>query len=129
MNIGLPGTGIGGIFYLLTIMMIFGYELLKKIRRKNRQEKWTRAVEQLLMAVVMILIAVLTNEVVSRLLGKRPIPPVNTETANLSTYTWHYLQVHPILVPFILLFLVMSTVHILYVALHLKDGMRTYKQP
>ena len=46
MNVGLPGTGLGGIFYFLCVTAMVAIELLKRLFNKVDQYKWKIARRQ-----------------------------------------------------------------------------------
>lgn len=55
MNVGLPGTGLGGLFYLLTALLMPIVELIRTIRSgKASRMRWRTAVSQAAMAVGII---------------------------------------------------------------------------
>lgn len=50
MNAGLPGTGIGGFFYLLTALLIPFIELYQTVRGKSSLKRWRFAIRQTIIA-------------------------------------------------------------------------------
>lgn len=50
MTAGLPGTGIGGIFYLLSALLMPFYELVNTVRGKSSWARWALLLKQLAMA-------------------------------------------------------------------------------
>lgn len=121
MNVGLPGTGIGGIFYMITVGLIFIYEFFYSIFRKSTKARWKVVLEEFLLTVTMILVAVGINEILGRYVFHQR-PPQFSASTNPAVNFAHLLQVHPILVPFILLFCVMLLVNIIALALKLSKA-------
>jgi hypothetical protein len=54
MNAGLPGTGIGGVFYLLCALIMPFIELINLLRGRSSLERWQFIFKQLLMGGGMI---------------------------------------------------------------------------
>lgn len=50
MNAGLPGTGIGGLFYILLALLMPVRELYLTARRRSSRERWRIVLRQLTMA-------------------------------------------------------------------------------
>lgn len=50
MNAGLPGTGIGGVFYLVSVFFMPFLELFKTMRGESSLERWQLVGKQLVMA-------------------------------------------------------------------------------
>lgn len=46
MNVGLPGTGLGGLFYLLTAFLMPVVEVVQTVRGRSTVERWRRVVIQ-----------------------------------------------------------------------------------
>ena len=67
MNVGLPGTGIGGLFYLITALLMPVVELVRLLRGLSSLERWKVAVEQWMLAVG-ILAGLWTTSLVLRIL-------------------------------------------------------------
>ena len=40
MNVGLPGTGIGGLFYMISVLVMFGYEVVQTTRGRSSGARW-----------------------------------------------------------------------------------------
>ena len=51
MNVGLPGTGIGGLFYLLTALLMPLFELGRTLRGGSSLQRWQRVGTQTALAV------------------------------------------------------------------------------
>jgi len=54
MNAGLPGTGIGGIFYLLSALLMPIFEVVNTLRGKSSWSRWVLLFKQLAMAAGII---------------------------------------------------------------------------
>lgn len=54
MNAGLPGTGIGGVFYLLSALLMPFYEVVKMVRGESSWQRWVLIFKQLVMAAGII---------------------------------------------------------------------------
>jgi hypothetical protein len=50
MNAGLPGTGIGGVFYLVSALLMPFLELFKTLRGESNLGRWLLVTKQLVMA-------------------------------------------------------------------------------
>lgn len=50
MNAGLPGTGIGGIFYLLSALLMPLFEVVNTLRGRSSWSRWGLLFKQLVMA-------------------------------------------------------------------------------
>ncbi len=60
MNAGLPGTGLGGIFYLVLALMMPVRELYLTARGRSSRERWRLVLRQLAMALGIVATVVLT---------------------------------------------------------------------
>lgn len=54
MNAGLPGTGIGGVFYLLSALLMPIIELIMTIRGKSSLARWYMVLRQQIMAATIL---------------------------------------------------------------------------
>jgi hypothetical protein len=54
MNVGLPGTGIGGLFYLLLAVLMPLHELWKTARGRSSVQGWSTAARQSSVAVAIL---------------------------------------------------------------------------
>jgi hypothetical protein len=50
MNAGLPGTGIGGVFYLLSALLMPFFEVVRTLRGNSSWSRWVLLLRQLAMA-------------------------------------------------------------------------------
>ena len=62
MNVGLPGTGIGGLFYLLTALMMPLVELARTFAGRSSLKRWQIAMRQSLLACGVIAGLSLTSQ-------------------------------------------------------------------
>ena len=115
MNVGLPGTGIGGLFYLLSAFLILLYELLMTMRGKSNMKRWKIVGEQIGITITMVAAAILMNAVLSKYFAKQP-PVQATSDSVMSAILVTYSQ-HPLLVPVTLLAIVLAVTQILQVVL------------
>lgn len=115
MNVGLPGTGIGGLFYLLSAFLILLYELLMTMRGKSNMKRWKIVGEQIGITITMVAAAILMNAVLSKYFAKQP-PVQATSDSVMSAILATYSQ-HPLLVPVTLLAIVLAVTQILQVVL------------
>lgn len=115
MNVGLPGTGIGGLFYLLTAFMILAYELVMTVRGRSNLGRWKVVGEQVGITVTMIIAAIVTNSLISTYLLKKTAPPAASHTVAGAVLSFY--ATHPIFVPVTLLFLVLCAVQIAHAIL------------
>lgn len=53
MNVGSPGTGLGGLFYALSVIGMVGYELYLTARGRSSIERWKKAGVQLFLVMGM----------------------------------------------------------------------------
>ena len=119
MNIGLPGTGIGGLFYLLSVFYILAHELYITIRGKSSIKRWKLIREQTGIVITMILMALASNYILSTyLFNKKQVPPMTSNRG--FDYAVHYYQLHPILIPITLLFAVLFLTQLVYITLKIK---------
>jgi len=68
MNAGLPGTGIGGIFYLLSALWMPFHELYKTLRKKNQPQRLRLILSQVGLALGIIAVIWLTGWLLGELL-------------------------------------------------------------
>lgn len=54
MNAGLPGTGIGGVFYLISALLMPFIELFRTLRGESSVERWLSVFRQLAMAAAIL---------------------------------------------------------------------------
>jgi len=54
-NVGLPGTGIGGLFYLLAALLLPLLELRRTVRGRSSLRRWGQVIRQALIALGIIL--------------------------------------------------------------------------
>ncbi|WP_139979399.1 hypothetical protein [Nocardioides litoris] len=66
MTAGLPGTGLGGLFYLVLALWMPVHELVRTLRGRGSRERWRLALTQLdialgIIASVVLVVVVLTH--------------------------------------------------------------------
>ncbi len=103
---GLPGTGIGGTFYLLSAFLMPFYQLNKMRRRKARRHGWKSVVFQLFLAFSMLVGFWLTGLGLGLLLQKTVI-----SGSSLSHGRANVFQVQPLFISLAVLFFVLAFVH------------------
>lgn len=67
MNAGLPGTGLGGLFYLLLALVMPFVELVQTVRGRSSRERWRLVLTQLGVALGIIAVMAGVLTVVRRL--------------------------------------------------------------
>ncbi len=72
MTAGLPGTGIGGVFYLLSALVMPFYEVVKTVQGQSSWLRWVLVVKQLAMAAGIIGGMWALGVVLGMLLEERP---------------------------------------------------------
>ncbi len=60
MNIGLPVTGLGGVFYLLCAILMPFYELVLTLRGRSSRARWLVVARQWAIGVAILLVLALT---------------------------------------------------------------------
>lgn len=55
MNAGLPGTGLGGLFYLVSALAMILFELVASLRGQSSQQRWRLVIRQALIATTIII--------------------------------------------------------------------------
>lgn len=116
MNTGLPGTGVGGLFYLVSVVVMIFIELKDYLVRKNGSKKLKLVFEQTFLACSIVIAIVATNIFFSRYVFKRTLPTLSSSPTFIQQSSY-LIQVHPVIVPIILLFFVTSATQILYLVL------------
>lgn len=108
---GLPGTGIAGLFYFLSIFFIVTYELFLLLQGRSSKKRWGKILPPFMMALIMLLAAWASSEML-----------VFT-VAYVKTHVYHVAQrplpppINPLLVPVFLLFFVTLVVQTLKTAM------------
>jgi len=69
MTAGLPGTGLGGLLYVLLALLMPVRELYLTARGRSSRERWSVVGRQALMALAVVAVLVGTAAVAARLLG------------------------------------------------------------
>lgn len=120
MNVGLPGTGIGGLFYVMSIFAMVGYELVLTLRGRTSAARWRLVGVELVMLSGIVLMIAATGWALSLLIA-RPLYLVKVTAlplgASLATgATWLDALIAtsiPILVTLSPLVVILSTVRVL----------------
>ena len=68
MNVGLPGTGIGGLFYIVTALLMPLFELIQLLRGRSNAARWRCVAAQTGMATAIVAALWATAWVLSRFL-------------------------------------------------------------
>lgn len=73
MNAGLPGTGIGGLFYILLALLMPLRELYLTARGRSSRERWLLVLQQLMIAVGIVAALGATGWAVTRVVDTRGV--------------------------------------------------------
>ena len=121
MSAGLPGVGLGGVFYLLLIMWM----VLRAFGRQGRADearasRWAFICKMVTVAIIMVGV-LLAQSVLIHAAFKTAVAYI-PEMANLSAFPWGSFLLLITAMPLILLSLLMATVHILRLALSYSEA-------
>ncbi len=72
MNVGLPGTGIGGLFYLVTALLMPVFEMLQTLRGRSNLKRWRVVLAQSGLAASIIGGLWLTSRCLHRMVPMMP---------------------------------------------------------
>lgn len=113
MNIGLPGTGIGGLFYFFCALVMFAMEIARVIRRKKDagRSKIARRVVPMLGGIIvsMLFLDWAVNAIITSL-----VPSSAFQSADGGRQaSYQTLALEPILLSIITLGIILLSVHIL----------------
>lgn len=106
MNAGLPGTGIAGLFYLISIFIIFFYECFLLIRGKSSKKRWITILPQISIASIMIVVGYWISIAFTTWLQ------IDKQSQGITQNEAQ--PINPLLVPIIILALVLMTVHTMH---------------
>ncbi len=107
---GLPGTGIGGIFYLLTSLLIPFIELYRTIGGKGNKRRWRFVLFQLFITGGIFLGFWLTGLFLGWLINHAvPLQRINAQHASSA----NVLKIRPFLISILTLAAVLLSVHVL----------------
>lgn len=81
MNVGLPGTGIGGLFYLATALMMPFIELVHTIRGRSTLSRWKLVLRQVIMAGGILAGLGVTGWLINHALPRRAVSSLVTVNA------------------------------------------------
>lgn len=102
MNTGLPGTGIGGLFYMISVAMMILIEIKDILLGKKKTKNKIIVIEQSVIVILLIISIYVTNIFFSKYVFKKP--PLNLAVnANFGEKTRYILLNYPIVIPFLLL--------------------------
>ena len=116
MNTGLPGTGIGGLFYLLSVIVMIFLEAKDILLRKKNGNSKRLVVEQAAIAVSLFISIAATNIFFSKYVFKK-LPVALSATAGIGEKTSYVIQNYPVVVPIFLLAVVLAFTQIMYLVL------------
>ena len=119
MTAGLPGTGIGGVFYLLSALLMPLFELVNTLRGQSSWARWAGVFRQLLMASGIIAGMWMLGILLGLLLEARPdievARMVNAEifvqleqVANINVF-----HIAPVIMSIFTLALIITVTHVL----------------
>ena len=119
MTAGLPGTGIGGVFYLLSALLMPLFELVNTLRGQSSWGRWAMVFRQLAMAFGIIAGMWMLGILLGLLLEARPdievVRMVNAEivdqlkqVANINVF-----HIAPVIMSIITLALIITVTHVL----------------
>ena len=113
MNAGLPGTGIGGVFYLLSALWMPFHELHKTLRRKSRPQRMRLILVQLSIALGIIVGIWLTGWLLGELMMRGWLAFKEGTPATATNTLPNVIRVTMVFLTIGLLVVVVSGVHIL----------------
>jgi len=116
MNTGLPGTGIGGLFYLLSVIVMIFLEAKDILLRKKNGNSKQLVVEQAAIALSLFISIAATNIFFSKYVFKKPSVTLSA-TADIGEKTSYVIQNYPVVVPIFLLAVVLAFTQIMYLVL------------
>ena len=119
MTAGLPGTGIGGVFYLLSALLMPLFELVNTLRGQSSWGRWAMVFRQLAMAFGIIAGMWMLGILLGLLLEARPdievVRMVNAEivdqlkqVANINVF-----HIAPVIMSIFTLALIITATHVL----------------
>ena len=122
MSAGLPGVGLGGVFYLLLIMWMVVLRAFGRQGRadETRASQWAFICKMAIMAIIMVSV-LLAQSFLIHAAFKTAVAYI-PEMANLSTFPWGSFLLLITALPLILLTLLMAIVHVLRVALSYSEA-------
>ena len=124
MNVGLPGTGMGGLFYLLTALLMPVVELVRALRGRSSVARW-----QIVLRQVTLALGVLGSLWATAWCLKHALP--HTALASLkatNARTTNLLGVTPTLLTFATLGGVLAVVEVGWLLRCMKDRLATLLQ-
>ncbi|OGK17530.1 hypothetical protein A2774_00895 [Candidatus Roizmanbacteria bacterium RIFCSPHIGHO2_01_FULL_39_12c] len=113
MNTGLPGTGIGGLFYMFSVAVMIFIEVKDLLLRKKNNKRKKIVIEQSIIIVLLISAIYATNVFFSKYVFKKP-PVLLAVNATFEEKSRFIILNYPIIVPLLLLFVVLIFTQIMY---------------
>ena len=119
MTAGLPGTGIGGVFYLLSALLMPVFELVNTLRGQSSWARWAVVFRQLMMAFGIIAGMWMLGILLGLLLEARPefewARMVNAEIIDLLDHVLNINVFHiaPVIMSIVTLAIIITTTHVL----------------
>jgi len=74
---GLPGIGVGTLFYVLIALLMPVFELVNVVRGTSSLERWRRIVRQFVHALSIVLSIMIAERVLLYILGQAPVEALN----------------------------------------------------
>jgi hypothetical protein len=74
---GLPGIGVGTLFYVLIALCMPVYELINVVRGTSSLERWRRIARQFFHAISIVLSIIVAERVLLFILGQAPVEALN----------------------------------------------------
>ena len=113
MNTGLPGTGIGGLFYMISVVAMILIEIKDILLGRKKAKSKAIVIEQSVIIVLLIAAIYTTNVFFSKYVFKKP-PTFLAVNANFGEKASYVIINYPIIVPFILLLIVIVFTQSMY---------------
>ena len=116
MNTGLPGTGIGGLFYMISVLVMVLIEIKGILLRKKNGKRKNIVMEQSIIIVLLIGAIYATNVFFSKYVFKKP-PLYLAVNSTFSEKASYVIINYPIIIPLSLLILVILFTQSMYLLL------------
>lgn len=121
MTVGLPGVGIGGIFYLVSALTMPVRELARTLRRESTFARWRFVLRHWMLAIG-ILVALWATGRVLGLLIERVSPHVASSGMPLGGHARNVLQVSALVLSLGTLALVWIAVNLMHLLMRMRGG-------
>lgn len=86
MNVGLPGTGIGGLFYITTALLMPLFEFVQLFRGRSSVARWRSVAAQTGMAAAILASLGITAWILSRCLPERMLSDLQLATRQINDF-------------------------------------------